>query len=284
MDTQKLKAVLLAAEYKSLSKAAEVFSYTPSALSHSVDVLEQTLGVKLLQRTHTGVSWTQEGQRLRDKLRAVLDAEEDLLSCAAALTQQKRKQLRIGTFTSISVNLLPELLNGFRAQNPDVGISIQVGNELGDWLDRDTVDVVFGAKNPNHVWQPLIEDQFVAVLPQGAFPGRRSVRAEELFSYSFIITENTAVERSMDLTRFREIIRLNSDDDLAAVALVEEGMGVTALPSLVLKKRPRHVQVLKLEPRLYRTLGLSWRKDLPPDSAAAQFIRYLSLQMPHASR
>ena len=47
METMKIKAILAAAKYQTLSRAAEDFSYTPSALSHMADAFEEELGVKL---------------------------------------------------------------------------------------------------------------------------------------------------------------------------------------------------------------------------------------------
>ena len=70
MDTTRIKAILLAAKYKNLSRAAEEFSYTPSALSHMADALEAELGVKLLLRTRAGVSLTEAGEQLKEKMEA----------------------------------------------------------------------------------------------------------------------------------------------------------------------------------------------------------------------
>ena len=85
METMKIKAILSAAKYKSLSRAAEDFSYTPSALSHMADSLEEELGVKLLLRTRTGVSLTEEGMLLAEKMDAVLRAENELIAAASEI-------------------------------------------------------------------------------------------------------------------------------------------------------------------------------------------------------
>ena len=85
METSKIKGLLLAAKYQSLSRAAEEFSYTPSALSHIADALEEELGVKLLSRTHAGVSLTEEGILLKEKMEAVLRAEDELRIAATAI-------------------------------------------------------------------------------------------------------------------------------------------------------------------------------------------------------
>ena len=43
MDTLKIKAILAAARHRSLSKAAEEFSYTPSAFSHMLAGFEEEI-------------------------------------------------------------------------------------------------------------------------------------------------------------------------------------------------------------------------------------------------
>ena len=275
MDTLRIKALLLAVKYKSLSKAAEEFSYTPSALSHSVDSLEKELGVKLLKRSHVGVELTEEGALLLDSLAAVVEAEHALYQKASVIQNEKQNLLRIGTYSSISVNLMPKILTGFRDLYPEISVSITVGNRISSWLEEDLADVVFGVENEGDCWLPVVKDPYVAVVPDTFFAGRKTVNCEELYPYSFIVTENLAVGRMVDLSQFKEQIVLHSDDDMSAVSLVQEGIGVTILPGLVLKNRIKGIRAIKLKPDLHRTLGLSYRKDQPVGSAVLKFVRYL---------
>ena len=55
------------AKYKNFSLAAKELSYTPSALSHIADSLENELGVKLFIRTRKGVEITDDGKMLYEK-------------------------------------------------------------------------------------------------------------------------------------------------------------------------------------------------------------------------
>lgn len=277
MDTQKIKALLTAVKYKSLSKAAEEFSYTPSALSHSVDALEKELGVKLLVRTHTGVELSEEGKLLYDKLTAVTDAEKELEKAASVLSGEKGKQLRIGTYASISVHLLPEVLKGFRQKHPDIRISIIVGDKLRGWLENDVADVLFAEapKSGDGVWLPFVKDDFVAVVPSAVFSGRKTVSREELCQYPFILTNEGSVRRHFTREKCKEIIDLTSVDDTSVVSMVREGIGVAILPSLVLKTHPKGVRMLKLDPPMSRTLGITHNKDALRSSCAMKFVNYM---------
>ena len=93
MDTKKIKAILSAVEHKSFSKAAEELSYTPSAMSHIADGLEQELGVKILIRSPFGVFLSPEGKELYEYMVAILEAEKKLMSASLAMSKEKEKHL-----------------------------------------------------------------------------------------------------------------------------------------------------------------------------------------------
>ena len=85
MDTLKIKAFLLVSKYKNFSLAAKELSYTPSALSHIADSLENELGVKLFNRTRKGVEITEDGKKLYDYFLKVAKAEEELHKASASI-------------------------------------------------------------------------------------------------------------------------------------------------------------------------------------------------------
>ena len=142
MDLEKVKALLLAVEKNSFSKAAEELSYTPSALSHIATSIEQELGVKILNRTFSGVTLNENGKALYEKLNNLVSAETELLVSAKNLNS-KDETLRIGAYSSVAQHLLPELIKQFKQENPSVKVSIKVGNSLRTWLNEDIADLLF---------------------------------------------------------------------------------------------------------------------------------------------
>ena len=80
MDTLKIKAFLLVVKHKNFSLAAKELSYTPSALSHIADSLENELGVKLFNRTRKGVEITEDGKMLYEILLEGKETAEVLLT------------------------------------------------------------------------------------------------------------------------------------------------------------------------------------------------------------
>ncbi|HMJ02750.1 MAG TPA: LysR family transcriptional regulator, partial [Conexibacter sp.] len=123
---RELRTFAAIAELGSFSAAAEALDYTQSAVSHQIANLERTLGVRLLDRPRgaRGVTLTSHGKRLLGHARAILErlelAEADMRSAAAEGTPP----LRVGTFQSVAMHILPEVLRRYRRDQPDLDVEL----------------------------------------------------------------------------------------------------------------------------------------------------------------
>lgn len=275
MDTFKLKAILRAVETGSMAKAAKEFSYTPSALSHSIDSLEKELGVKLLERSPKGVAFSREGEKLETKLRAVIEAERELFESADKLCSNNQKTLRIGAYASISTSFLPEILNGFKEKYPEISISITLGNYVSDWLKNDFADVILAGRVDDAEWLPVLKDEFMAVVPENMFKDRNSISIEELYPFTYIMNESKIGDTYIDLKKFKDVLPFEAEGYTTVIPLISEGMGISFLPQLVLGKRQNGINILKINPPVYRTLGASYKKGLSSKSPTMLFVNYL---------
>ena len=278
METQKIKVILSALQYGSLSKAAEEISYTPSAMSHIADSLEKELGVKILARTPFGVSLTEEGETLYEHMVAMVEAEERLRRAAEALVSDKAHHLRIGAFSSISQNILPEIIGQFKREHPEIKISVSVDDKLQDWLERDRADVIFTDEFTygDNLWIPIREDPFVAVVPSGILKGRRSVSREELYPYTYISINEQILNSYFDRERFAGVLDFSSVDNVSVLYMVKQGLGVSILPSLITGQRIQGVRTLRLTPSVSRTIGFACKKEGKSSYATGVFMGYLT--------
>ncbi|MBE6602124.1 MAG: LysR family transcriptional regulator [Ruminococcaceae bacterium] len=280
MDTQKINVILSAVKQKSLSKAAEENSYTPSAMSHIADSLEKELGVKLLERTPRGVSLTSDGQILLPYLSAVVDAEKALLQAARSMIDTAEHHLRIGTFSSIAQHILPEIIGQFRKTYPNIKISVSVEDNLQDWLEKDLADVIFTDEltHGDNVWLPIREDPFVAVVPSTLLPQKRTVNREDLYPHTYISINEKALDTYFDQKRFANILQFESVDNVSVLYLIKEGIGFSVLPSLMVNQKIKDVRVVKLNPPISRTIGFAVKKNARHTYATQCFIEYLKLK------
>ena len=259
MDTLKLKALLAIDKYGSFTKAAEEFSYTPSAFSHMADSLENEFGVKLFTRTHQGVSLTPQAKELKEKIERLICAEEELSACLGKIRQGDG--ITIVTYASIAKYILPEAIKEFKLHNKYVKFSIEVTDCMKEAIKRTAGDVYIGdcSAFPNSMHHfPLVRDRYVAVVPKNQFSNRKSVDKNELYQYPYIKTNETILERELDDGKFKEIIHFNSAEDFSLLNLVAQNIGITITNELVTKDKIKGIKAIPLHPPIFRMLGVAF--------------------------
>lgn len=282
MDTQKIRAVLAAARLGSLSKAAEEFSYTPSAFSHMLSGFEEELGICVFKRSSTGVSWSEEGAVIAPRLEALAESERELLDAVSSLIREKRREIRIATYSSISRNLLSRLLADFKKTYPSIRLSVHVADDLRGWLEQERADVVFADNDvlEGTQWCPILFDRYVAIAPSDWLVGKDEISREELYSQPHIFTDDSYLRSALDPARFCELIYFRSEDDLALLDMVRAGMGIALMPRLSLGEDLCGLRVLELCPHIERTLGFSCRRRSEQTPEVLHFVRYIKRHVP----
>lgn len=278
MDTFKIKAVLAAIEEGSLSRAAEKFSYTPSAFSHMLSAFEDELSVRIFHRSSRGVTLTEAGKRLYPDFLRIAESERRMLRTLRETVEGQKYTLRIGTYSSISRCFLSPLIKRFCELHPNIALYITVADDLSGFLEKDLADIVFadGRILEKGEWIPLMEDRCLAVAPISLLGGRSVITREALYAYPHILTDEEYMNGYFDSTRFSKIVHFRSDDDLSVIHMVKQGFGVAVLPELVLRGNTEGVAVLSLDPPLSRTVGFAYNKQSDAIfPALATFIRFI---------
>jgi DNA-binding transcriptional LysR family regulator len=157
---------------------------------------------------------------------------------------------------------LPGIIKDFRKKYPDISISVNVSDHITELLREEKADVIFGSVSAfgDYDWFEIAEDEFLAVAPIGTFCDRDQISREELYSLPQIFTDDDPLRDYFDVEKFSDLLYFRSDDDLSVINMVKKGMGVTVLPSLVLKGNCDGVQTLPLSPPLKRKLGVAFKK------------------------
>lgn len=274
MDGIKAKAFLAVKRTGSFSKAAEEFNYTPSAFSHIADGLESELGVKLFNRTNHGVTLTPAGKALSDYFTAYLAAEKELIEKARTFSQTG--EIKIGAFSTISQFILPKIIKDYKMKNPSVKISLYVGDDAEKTLFSGASDVVFsdGINADGCEILSIANDPFVAIFPSDN-RAKRVVEKDELYKYVFITTGEESVEKNFDMSKFKDVVRLKSDDYASVVSMVKEGVGISVIPKLSLGRKVKGVATAEIKPEFSRTLCALYKKESKNRACVNRFIEYL---------
>lgn len=154
-----LRAFMAVTREGSFTKAAATFGVSQSALSYTVRMLEERLGLRLLARTTRSLAPTEAGQRLIDRLGPMFEAMDAELTSLTALRATPAGRVRINSVEHASQTILWPALQGALARYPDIDIEIiddyrltdivagrfDAGVRLGQQVDQDMIALRIGA-------------------------------------------------------------------------------------------------------------------------------------------
>ena len=284
MDTKKINAMLVAIEKGSLTAAAAELGYTQSGLTHMMNALEEELGLNLLVRSKGGVHLSPAGQALLPRMRALMDAADQLDAQAQQLRQRNFSTLRLGAYTSTARQWLPAILAAFRRQSPDTEVELYVGGvpDIYGMLKNDQLDCAIVSFHEELAqglhFTPLRDDALVAVLPAGyplegdSFPVEAFAGKEFLMpAAGFDASINPIFPQGLDKVASR--VQSTNLDDAAIVSMVEHGLGLSILSELIMQDMPYDVRTAPLSPAVSRWLGLAMSERRTGDRNIRRFVK-----------
>ena len=270
-------------ETGSLTRAAQAMGCTQSAVSHSIDSLEQELGFALLKRSRAGVHLTGEGERMIAAVRNLLNSAEQLSQTAASIRGLDSGTVRIGSFTSVAVHWLPPVLKEFQQDFPRVDIKLLNGDyhDVEQWLLEGSIDIGF-VNVPCAVdcqCIPLMDDRLLAILPRhsrfDSYPKFPLVECETEPFISLLESSDHDARRALEAAGVKPNVRFYTKDDYAIIAMVEQGLGMSIMPELLLKGRHDNIQRLPLVPEAKRTIGIAIAAGDRAGPATRRFADYV---------
>ena len=234
-----LSAFESSARLGSFSRAAQELHLTPSAISHQISKLEESLASTLFTRQGVGVQLTSEGAAYLEKVQTALA----LIGGAADAVVDAQSELRLHCVPSFAVLWLMPRLADFMAKNPQIKVRLTSSAIASDFA-RGEVDVEIRYGTPD--WPRLhvesIFDERISPLASPAFlKGLRIKRPRDLLSTSLIATEITLVTWSRwfathDVPVSPSQFVLRSDRSYLVLEAAVQGLGV-ALENHLLAER-----------------------------------------------
>lgn len=273
MDTKKLEALVVSVELGSFTRAAEQLGYTQSGLTHMMNSLEKDIGFTVLVRGRSGVQLTPAGQRIFPLVQECLAGSAALEREISLINSHKEDSVRVAAYESIARHWLPEVIQQFRREHPDVTVDIQMGSvdEVYRWVLEDRVDMCFASRQDYNTldWTPLRDDELLAILPPDYPDGDNAFPIEFFNGQEFLMPSmgfDKDILRVLNEHGVAPLIRTTQVSDSAVISMVEHGLGVSVLSRLVLRGRQNSVRALPLLPQAFRKLGIAARprKELRP--------------------
>ncbi len=271
------------ARTNSFTEAAAALGYSQSAVSRLVSELEREWGVQLFERSRAGVSLTNEGAQLLPAANALCQAEAEFHAQVDRLHNLSSGLIRIGTISSTATHWLPRIIASFQSEYPGIRYELFLGDyaQLRDALGSGRIDCAFTrlpVEGP-FSFLPLQEDELMAVLPEGhPLASKEAIDPELLAIEPFIQLKHGSsdeVAEVLQACKSKPEPHFTTWDDYAVMSMVEAGLGVSVLPSLVLRRSPYRIAVRPLSPRFFRTLGFVTRKTAATPLAVERLMEHL---------
>ena len=297
IDLADLEAFAAVAREKSFHLAASALSLSPSALSRRVQKLEDLVGVRLLERTTRSVTVTAAGHEFLARALEIQSHLEQVIVDLKGQPQQQSTLVTVACIPSASHYFLPPVLEHFAARYPEARVRILDLNatEVLDSVKTSEADFgidFVGLQEPGLEFLTLLEDPFVlAVNRSHLLAHRDSVTWEEIGSQRCITVwkgsgNRLLIDTALAKANTAVTWHYETRHVTTALALVEAGIGVAALPRSALPQHdhPIVTGIALRAPDISRTLGAVRRRDRRATTTAQALWDALIDKWPSAGR
>lgn len=284
MNIQKYLAFVKAAEFQSFTKAADALNYTQSGISRMISDLESEWGVTLFERGRTGISLTSDGLQLFPHLKRICLEQENIIMQVEDLHNIQSGIIRIGTFSSVATHWLPIMIKAFKNDYPKIDFELLLGDytEIENWIVEGRVDLGFLRLPTNADIETIYleQDRLLVVIPEDHHLAKcEKFPISELANNPFMLLEKGAKAEISEIFEMHELspqVQLTTWDDYAIMSMVENGLGISILPELILQRIPYRIIAKELEVPAFRTIGIAMRDKKSLSLASKRFLDYLS--------
>lgn len=255
MELRQLRQFVVVAEQLNFRRAAEMLGMAQPPLSVAVRNLGDELGAPLFARKGRGIELTVAGHAAYDAARRCLASAQDVATAVRTVAGGETGQLRLAFVGSATFSALPRLLPAFQRRYPAVQLTLNdaTNMEALRQLEAREIDMALVRYPTTHLgslaYEMVERDTLCAALPSGhPLARKRSLSLAQIADQSFIDYAATQVPGLHALVAFafqqagltphvvQEAVQVQT-----VVSLVQSGLGVALVPSVVQCQAPRHV-------------------------------------------
>ncbi len=288
LDLKRLRLLHELAARGTVVAVAEALSYSPSAVSQQLAALEREVGVPLFRRSGRGLRLTPTAQLLAAEAEELLSHVERIESDIRRAQDEVGGTVRIATFQTAMLALLPQTLSHLRADYPELRIEVvQHEPEAGlyeTWARG--FDFVIAEHYPGHSStqfsgldrEPLLHDRIQLAVP-ASFDDVATLA--DAARHPWVLEPAPAAsrhwaEQACRTAGFEPDVCFQTADLQAHIRLVESGNAVGLLPSLLQAERRPGIRLIDLPGRPQRTVFTSARSSSGRNPAIAALREVLT--------
>lgn len=287
-NLRQLQAFVHVYHLGSLTRTAERMHVTQAAVSVLIRQLEDTLGVRLFDRTSRALKPTLAAQEMLPIAERMLSDLDNLKAGARGLAQRTHGEVRFGVTSAVACTLMPAMLKTFRERYPGIKLVMRdlPPDQLVTPVSREEVEFSIGTPDdqPDDIVLTTLLQDYLSVICCSDSP----LASRDVVGWSDIKTLETITVRHGN--RIRALV----EDAMAqigetfeptyevsflttALAMTAQGLAVSVLPSyLVGAFQYRNLVAKRLtDPVVARNLYLITKQGRSLSAAASAFVELL---------
>lgn len=194
MDLRQLRYFVAVATTRNFTRAAELMHIAQPPLSRQIQLLEEELGVQLIQRNTRPVRLTDAGRQFHEQSIQVLQRVEQMKNSARQTGLHQRQSITIAYVASTLYGGLPMVVRMFRQRYPDTDVhlvdlnSVQQINEL----KTGRIDLGFGrirSSDTSVARTVLREERLILAIPPSSplAAGKGQIRLKDIQGQRLIV-------------------------------------------------------------------------------------------------
>ncbi|AEI43692.1 LysR family transcriptional regulator [Paenibacillus mucilaginosus] len=289
IDLKQLTYFVAVAESGSFTQAARSLHITQPSLSKMVRLLEEDLGVQLIDRSAKKIELTDAGRSILQSAKGILQSVELLTTDLEEVTTLRKGTLRLGIPPMTGGYFLPSIIESFLSDYPD--IRLHVLEQGGKSLEQDVLQgeldfslVILPVKEEDrfHILPCVHEDLHLVAHAGHPLAGREAVTLKELEDEPFIMfredfTLHHLIKDRCRAAGFEPRIVFESSQWDFMTEMVAAKYGISLLPEGVCRRLDprRFASVPVVRPSIPWRLSMIWRKDKYMSFAAREWVRLM---------
>ncbi|MBO0993841.1 LysR family transcriptional regulator [Bacillus sp. SD088] len=248
---QHLQVFVTVAEKQNFSRAAEELHMTQPAVSQYIRALEDSMGIRLLERTNKYVQLNKAGDIVYHHAKEILGLYTKMQNLVDDLTHRAKGDLKIGASYTFGEYVLPHILTDLQQQYPEIEPSVTIANTatVAELIASHQLDIGIiegGLKGKELIEENFAEDSMVIVVStHHPLASKKFVTISDLENERWIVREKGSGTREATEAMFHQLLfspkkKIVFSSTQPIKEAVEAGLGISLLSKWAVQKEIRN--------------------------------------------
>ncbi len=278
MDLNKLYYFYVVSKYEHVTKASEELHVSQPAVTKTIKILEENLGVELFYKIKRNIKLTPYGKYLKSRLEGIFQMLEEVPTEIENMKNEMKNVIKLNVLSASTI--VTEAIVAYKRINPNAVFQVIQNEEALD------CDISVFTKTDEYKeavefkkFEEIVEEIYLAV-PKGE-DCLKNVNLRDFSDYGFVNLAGSKQFRVMcdrfcAMAGLKQKIVFESDSIIAVKNLISAGAGIGFWPAFSWGETSRDIKLLPIsEPVCNRELMIGLHKNLSGSTVAEDFYEYL---------